>query len=99
MCIDKIKKVTAQIKFNILLKKISMRKALPIAGILTLLFFLPAMTQNTVDPSHIKQLVSQHAAKLGIEFSDLQNYRVASAYYDETTGLTMAYLTTDLERC
>ncbi|HYK47316.1 MAG TPA: M36 family metallopeptidase, partial [Parafilimonas sp.] len=69
-----------------------MRKALPIAGILTLLLFLPAMTQNTVDPSHIKQLVSQHAAKLGIGFSDLQNYRVVSAYYDETTGLTMAYL-------
>src|SRR4051794_4546313 len=70
---------------------LSMRKIVLLLSFLTLLFSLNLTAQN-VDASRIKQLVIKHAAALGLSQADLANYRVSAAYYDENTGLTMAYL-------
>ncbi len=63
--------------------------------LLTVFLFLtaaPGRAQTNVDAAHVRQLIAQHAKGLHLSNTDLTNYRVASAFYDNTSGALMVYI-------
>lgn len=69
-----------------------MTKFFRILVVLCTIASIPSMAQNLVDNGHLKQTIIKNAKALGFTANDLQNYRIANAYYDETSNLTYAYL-------
>lgn len=69
-----------------------MNRFLKIFVVLCTIAYLPAMAQNVVDNGHLKQTIIKNAKALGFSSNDLQNYRIASSHYDETSNSTIAYL-------
>ncbi len=68
-----------------------MTRFITLTSFLCLLAIAPK-AQTIVDASHLKQLVTKNASALNFSKADLENYRIANAYYDETAEATMAYL-------
>ncbi len=66
--------------------------------IATLLAFAGALilqtadAQKPLDANHVKQLVLNNASALGFTKADVENSRIANAFYEKRSNLIMAYL-------
>ncbi|QEC69938.1 T9SS type A sorting domain-containing protein [Panacibacter ginsenosidivorans] len=62
-----------------------------ITGLLcALIIYAPSIGQQ-VDSRSASNLVKQNATAIGLSLTDLQNFRISSAYVDKTSGATMVY--------
>ena len=69
-----------------------MPKFLTLVAFLSFAISQSAIAQKNADAAAVKQLVAKNAAKMQFSENDLVNYRVASSYYDQTSGAVIAYL-------
>lgn len=69
-----------------------MSRLLTLVSLMFLLAAAPGHAQTSSDLNHFKLLIARNAKALNFNKTDLENYRISSAYYDEGADASMVYI-------